>query len=192
MIRSQADIDQLSESQCKHAIIENLVAFDREVSIIAVRASSGECRFYDLNENLHKSGVLVQTRNCMNDPMQLLAEDYMTRILTQFNYVGVCALEFFQVGDTLVANELAPRVHNTGHWTIEGALTSQFENHCRAVLNLPLGETRSRFPVTMTNILDAMPSKESVLSQPGAHLHDYLKEPRPGRKLGHITYEGQH
>ncbi len=111
---------------------------------------------------------------------------YATRLLDELGYVGVLALELFDVGGRLLANEFAPRVHNTGHWTIEGAATSQFENHLRAVLGLPLGPTESR-DAAMFNLIGSVPSAADVLAVPGAHLHLYGKEPRPGRKLGHIT-----
>ena len=122
--------------------------------------------------------------------MQRLAEDYAIRLLDELDYVGVLALELFQVGDDhLIANEFAPRVHNTGHWTIEGSATSQFENHLRAILGLPLGSTESE-SCWMVNLIGRVPSPEEVLRVPGAHLHLYGKEPRPGRKLGHITVLG--
>ena len=115
------------------------------------------------------------------------AEEYATRLLDELGYVGVLALELFDAGDRLLANELAPRVHNTGHWTIEGAATSQFENHLRAILGLPLGPTTLRGEVAMLNVIGTEPDVAAVLAVPGAHLHLYGKEPRPGRKLGHVT-----
>ncbi|MFI3215766.1 MAG: 5-(carboxyamino)imidazole ribonucleotide synthase, partial [Methylococcales bacterium] len=114
------------------AIVEGFVAFSREVSIIAVRSVSGELAFYPLSENVHREGILRVSESCENDSMQAKAEDYVTKLLTALNYVGVIALELFEVNDELIANEFAPRVHNSGHWTIEGAETSQFENHLRA------------------------------------------------------------
>lgn len=187
VIRSQEDAEQLSDAQCEQTILENLIPFEREISIIAARDVDGHIQFYDLNENIHQSGVLHQTKNRINDPMFAKAADYLERALVKFNYVGVCALELFQQGDALIANELAPRVHNTGHWTIEGAVTSQFENHLRAIAGLPLGDTASTGHATMTNILGEMPDISRVLSNPNMHLHDYHKSPRPGRKLGHMT-----
>jgi 5-(carboxyamino)imidazole ribonucleotide synthase len=114
------------------------------------------------------------------------AEEYGARLLDALDYIGVLALELFDVGGQLVANEFAPRVHNTGHWTIEGSATSQFENHLRAILGLPLGSTDSR-PSLLVNLIGATPRRDDVLAVPGAHLHLYGKEPRPGRKLGHVT-----
>jgi 5-(carboxyamino)imidazole ribonucleotide synthase len=190
VIRSQEDIAQLTSMNCQGYLLENLVPFEREISIVAVRALSGECRFYDLNINVHRSGVLYYTSNAPDDAIFAKACDYMQRILAHLNYVGVCALEFFQVGDELIANEMAPRVHNTGHWTIEGAVTSQFENHIRAVIGLPLGDTASVGPAMMFNILSVMPDRQQLLAIEKLHLHDYQKSPRPSRKLGHVTGVG--
>ena len=135
---------------------------------------------------MHEDGILRTSRAPAADAPQAEAEEYATRLLDELGYVGVLALELFDVGGALLANEFAPRVHNTGHWTIEGAATSQFENHLRAILGLPLGSTESR-PSVMVNLIGAAPPSEDVLRVPGAHLHLYGKEPRPGRKLGHVT-----
>lgn len=168
-------------------ILEAWVAFQREVSVLAVRGLTGETRFYPLSENLHKGGVLVQSISRQADPMTAVARDYIGRLLDRFQYAGVLALELFQVGDTLLANEMAPRVHNSGHWTIEGAETSQFENHIRAILGLPLGGTQAVAHTAMVNFIGTLPDSAQVLAVPGTHLHIYGKEPRPGRKLGHAT-----
>jgi 5-(carboxyamino)imidazole ribonucleotide synthase len=116
-----------------------------------------------------------------------LARDYARRVLEALGYVGVLAIEFFQQGERLAANEMAPRVHNSGHWTIEGAETSQFENHLRAILGLPLGSTEARGPCAMLNIIGQCPETEAILAHRGAHLHLYGKKARPGRKIGHVT-----
>lgn len=187
VIRCKKDAEELTEAQCEQTILENLIPFDREVSIIAARDVDGRIKFYDLNENVHHAGVLHQTQNCPNDLFFEKAADYIERILIKLNYVGVCALELFQQGDALIANELAPRVHNTGHWTIEGAVTSQFENHLRAICGLPLGDASSVGDATMVNILGKMPDLSDILANPNLHVHDYHKAPRPGRKLGHTT-----
>ena len=168
-------------------ILEGFVAFERELSVIAVRGLTGETRFYPLNENTHKSGVLVQSVSRPGDKMTALAEDYAARLLDQLGYVGVLALELFQKGETLLANEMAPRVHNSGHWTIEGAETSQFENHLRAILGLPLGSTDPLGHAGMVNFVGVLPDTGSVLAVPGTHMHVYGKELRPGRKVGHAT-----
>jgi 5-(carboxyamino)imidazole ribonucleotide synthase len=167
-------------------LAEELLDFDRELSLIAVRGGDGETRFYPLVENVHEDGILRTSRAPAADAPQAEAEEYATRLLDELGYVGVLALELFDVGGRLLANELAPRVHNTGHWTIEGAATSQFENHLRAVLGWPLGSTASR-PSVLFNLIGNAPAAEEVLAVEGAHLHLYGKEPRPGRKLGHVT-----
>jgi len=167
-------------------VLEERVAFDRELSLLAVRGRDGDTRFYPLVENAHEGGILRTSRAPAADAPQAEAEEFGTRILDALGYVGVLALELFDVGGKLLANELAPRVHNTGHWTIEGSATSQFENHLRAILGLPLGSTESR-PSLLVNLIGSAPRAEDVLAHPGAHLHLYGKEPRPGRKLGHVT-----
>ena len=169
-----------------HHVLEERVSFDRELSLIAVRGRDGDTRCWPLVENVHEGGILRTSRAPAANGPQAEAEDYAKRLLDELGYVGVLALELFDVGGTLLANEFAPRVHNTGHWTIEGAATSQFENHLRAILGLPLGSTES-LPSLLVNLIGSVPSNEEVLRIPGAHLHLYGKEPRPGRKLGHIT-----
>ncbi|MHB8254613.1 MAG: 5-(carboxyamino)imidazole ribonucleotide synthase [Acidiferrobacter sp.] len=168
-------------------ILEDFVPFDRELSVIAVRGLGGETHFYPVNENIHQDGVLVQSISRPEDSMTKLAEDYVRRLLDRLEYVGVLALELFQKGDELLANEMAPRVHNSGHWTIEGAETSQFENHMRAIVGLPLGSTAPVGHAGMVNFVGTLPDIAQVLSVPGAHMHIYGKEARPGRKLGHAT-----
>lgn len=170
------------------SIAESFIEFDREVSLIAVRNQQNDIRFYPLTINIHKDGILF--RSVAPDSDKKLTHDameYITRLLQAFNYVGVLTVEFFVKGSQLIANEMAPRVHNSGHWTIEGAVTSQFENHLRAVANLPLGDTAVRGAAAMFNLVGSMPAKEHILQIPDVHLHDYGKAPRPGRKLGHVT-----
>jgi 5-(carboxyamino)imidazole ribonucleotide synthase len=168
-------------------VLEGLVPFDRELSLLAVRGRDGDTRFYPLVQNVHEGGILRRTTAPAEDAPQAEAEEFAARLLDELDYVGVLALELFDVGGELVANELAPRVHNTGHWTIEGAETSQFENHLRAVLGLPLGSTAARGESVMLNLIGTSPPAADVLALPGAHLHLYGKAPRPGRKLGHVT-----
>ena len=170
-------------------VLEERVSFDRELSLLTVRGRDGETRFWPLVENVHADGILRTSRAPAQAAPQREAEEYGARLLDELGYVGVLALELFEVDGSLLANELAPRVHNTGHWTIEGSATSQFENHLRAILGLPLGPTGSR-PSFMANLIGAMPNPEDVLRIPGVHLHVYGKEPRPGRKLGHVTLVG--
>ena len=171
-------------------ILEGFIHFDREVSLLAVRSTTGETKFYPLVQNTHREGILRLSLAPAPDrtaEMQSMAQAYAARILDDLGYVGVLAIELFQVGTQLIANEMAPRVHNSGHWTIEGAETSQFENHLRAVLGLPLGATTTRGHSAMLNLIGALPEIPATLVVPHTHLHLYDKAPRPGRKIGHIT-----
>jgi 5-(carboxyamino)imidazole ribonucleotide synthase len=169
-------------------ILESLVPFDRELSVLAVRGLDGEVACWPLVENHHEGGILRVSRAPRVDrELQARGEELATRLLDDLDHVGVLAVELFDVGGKLLANEIAPRVHNSGHWTIEGAVTSQFENHLRAVLGWPLGSTAARGQSAMVNCIGVMPSRDAVLAIPGAHLHDYGKSRRPGRKLGHVT-----
>lgn len=171
-------------------ILEGFVPFTRELSILAVRGVGGETAFYPLVENQHRNGILHISRAPAPDlsaPLQAQAEVYATRMLRRLSYVGVLAIELFQVGDQLFANECAPRVHNSGHWTIEGAETSQFANHLRAVTGLPLGSPEPTGHAAMLNLIGTLPEPAAVLGVTSAHLHLYSKTPRPGRKLGHVT-----
>jgi 5-(carboxyamino)imidazole ribonucleotide synthase len=156
---------------------------------VAVRGRDGEVRFYPLSENTHVGGILHRTIARPGDPRQGEAEGHTARLLEALDYVGVLALEFFEAEGRLLANEFAPRVHNSGHWTIEGAVTSQFENHLRAICGLPLGETAARGPAAMLNLVGELPPSAPILATPGAHLHLYGKAPRAGRKIGHVTLE---
>lgn len=173
----------------KSLIAEAFVTFTREVSIIAVRGQDGEVKTWDLAENHHHHGIL--SHSIVPAPhsadLQPIAQEYITRLLNHLNYVGVLTLELFVTEKGLYANEMAPRVHNSGHWTIEGAVCSQFENHIRAVAGLPLGSTQTIKPTVMINIIGEHPKPEAVLALEGAHLHLYDKSERTGRKLGHIT-----
>ena len=171
-------------------ILEGFVAFQRELSIIAVRGRQGEVACYPLVENHHENGILRKTiapAPGVTEELQRVANQHVEKLLAHLDYVGVLALELFQVDGALLANEIAPRVHNTGHWTIEGARTSQFENHLRAILGLPLGATEALSPCAMLNLIGTAPDAAAVLAVSDAHLHWYGKEPRAGRKVGHIT-----
>lgn len=176
---------EVAEAPC---ILEGMVPFTSEVSLIAARNRSGEIVFYPLTQNHHRAGILrtsIAPCDCVD--LQPIAEAYLRKLLTSLDYIGVLAVEFFSINGQLVANEMAPRVHNSGHWTIEGATTSQFENHLRALLNLPLGATDSQ-PTVMLNCIGNMPSLEETAHFPELHRHDYGKEPRPARKVGHLTF----
>jgi 5-(carboxyamino)imidazole ribonucleotide synthase len=169
-------------------LYEELVPFDYEVSIIGARSRRGEVVVYPLNGNVHAGGILRLTRAPYGPvALQRLAARYLRRALGHFRYAGILTIEFFVRRGRLIANEIAPRVHNSGHWTIEGAETSQFENHLRAILGMPLGATRARGHCAMINLIGEMPPKAEILAVEGVHLHDYAKAPRPGRKLGHLT-----
>ena len=162
--------------------------FDYEVSAIGVRGRAGEFAMYPLNRNLHRDGILRLTRAPWKSAaLEGAARRTLRRVMEHFDYVGVLAIEFFVRRGKLLANEMAPRVHNSGHWTIEGAVTSQFENHLRAICGLPLGDTASRGHSAMLNLIGQMPEKARLLREKGLFLHDYGKSARPGRKLGHIT-----
>lgn len=168
-------------------IAEQCVPFEREISMIAVRARSRETRYYPVTENRHRDGILHLSICRPGDPRQTIAENYIERILEHLNYVGVLTLEFFEKDGELLANEIAPRVHNSGHWTIEGAEISQFENHLRAVAGFPLGSTAAKGFSAMVNFICEVPRQADVLAHDGVHLHVYGKAPRPGRKVGHAT-----
>ncbi|MBA2294209.1 MAG: 5-(carboxyamino)imidazole ribonucleotide synthase [Actinobacteria bacterium] len=168
-------------------LAEELVRFERELSIVGVRSREGETRFWPVAENIHREGILRVTRAPARDAPQDDAEAICASLLDELGYVGVLAVELFEVGDGLLANELAPRVHNTGHWTIDGSATSQFENHLRAILGLPLGSTETRERCVMINLIGAAPGLDELLALPHARVHLYGKEPRAGRKVGHVT-----
>ena len=169
-------------------IYEGFVNFTREVSIIGVRSTTGELRSYPLSTNSHSAGILrYSVAPYLNSTLQKQAETYLKRLMKHFDYAGVLTIEFFVKAGKLIANEMAPRVHNSGHWTIEGAQTSQFENHVRAILGLPLGGTRPIGHSAMINFIGTIPPLQNILRVPGVHFHSYGKEPRPNRKLGHCT-----
>ncbi len=170
-------------------ILEAFVPFQREISVVAVRSRNGELRAWPLTENWHENGVLSASLAPATDceALQDTALAYAKRVAEALDYVGVFALELFLKDGQLFANEMAPRVHNSGHWTIEGAETSQFENHLRAVLGLPLGSTAAIGTSCMLNWIGEMPSATPVLTNAHGHWHDYGKLPREGRKVGHAT-----
>ena len=196
VLRSAEDVSSAREDIRNAAapagyIVEAWVPFVRELSILAVRSAVGELAFYPLVQNTHREGILRLSLVPAQDSPDALAQTYATRLLNALDYVGVLAIEFFEKdgpdGRQLIANEMAPRVHNSGHWTQDGAITSQFENHLRAIAGLPLGATDVRGFAAMVNLIGTVPETEAVLKIPGAHLHLYGKDPRPGRKLGHIN-----
>ncbi|AGI26758.1 phosphoribosylaminoimidazole carboxylase ATPase subunit [Pseudomonas sp. ATCC 13867] len=168
-------------------ILEGFVPFTGEVSLVAVRARDGETRFYPLVHNTHENGILRLSVASTEHPLQALAENYVGRVLDKLEYVGVMAFEFFEVDGGLKANEIAPRVHNSGHWTIEGSECSQFENHVRAIAGLPLGSTAKVGESAMLNFIGEVPPVADVLNIADCHLHHYGKAFKAGRKVGHVT-----
>jgi 5-(carboxyamino)imidazole ribonucleotide synthase len=188
-LRSEADVEPAWQAlQGVPLIVEGFVDFDSEVSIIGARSTRGEVCAYPLTLNTHRDGILrLSLAPHRREKLQREAERCLRKLFDHFEYAGVLTIEFFVQRGRLVANEMAPRVHNSGHWTIEGAVTSQFENHLRAILGLPLGETTTIGHAAMLNFIGDMPDRTRVLGLPGSHLHDYGKEPRSGRKLGHCT-----
>lgn len=193
-IRSLADVDAAWQALGAQAgsvglILEGFVAFEREISVVAVRGRDGDFRTWPLTQNWHVDGVLSASLApaAVAADLAATAVAHARAIAERLDYVGVFALELFCRDGQLLANEMAPRVHNSGHWTIEGAETSQFENHLRAVLGLPLGDTGMRGVACMLNWIGAMPEAAPVLEAPGGHWHDYGKTPRAGRKVGHAT-----
>jgi 5-(carboxyamino)imidazole ribonucleotide synthase len=191
ILREAADLDRAWQALGSvPLILEEFVPFDRELSILAVRSTTGQTAFYPLVENEHRGGILRLSRAPMRGlapELQARVEGYAAAVLEALSYVGVLAIEFFLVGGRVLANEMAPRVHNSGHWTIEGAESSQFENHLRAILGLPLGGTAGVGFAAMVNLIGDVPDPARLLEIPDAHLHLYGKAPRPGRKLGHVT-----
>ncbi|MBL8100241.1 MAG: 5-(carboxyamino)imidazole ribonucleotide synthase [Anaerolineales bacterium] len=187
IVHSQAEIEA---EKIENGILEEFISFDRELSIITVRNKSGETKFYPLIENHHKDGILRLSlvNGNISPDLQKQAEEYAQAVMDTLNYVGVLTIEFFEKDGRLLANEMAPRVHNSGHWSIEGSVTSQFENQVRAVTDAPLGSTNPLGVCGMVNLVGTIPDVEFILKIEGAHLHLYDKEPRAKRKLGHITF----
>jgi 5-(carboxyamino)imidazole ribonucleotide synthase len=191
-IKSAADATGAYERLGTPGILEGFCAFEREVSILAARGWDGAITFYDLCENEHAGGILSRTTlpAQVSEALTNAARDAATKVLEAFDYVGVLTLEFFVMADgSLVANEMAPRVHNSGHWTIEGALTSQFEQHIRAVAGWPLGPTTRVAGIEMLNLIgEDANAWASLAADPDARVHLYGKrDARAGRKMGHVT-----
>ena len=191
ILRTKEDVERVKADLPKvPLILENFVAFTRELSILAVRSRAGATAFYPVVENHHRGGILrlsLAPAPRLEPAIQDAAETAAKKILEHLDYCGVLAIEFFECDGTLLANEMAPRVHNSGHWSVEGAVTSQFENHLRAVLGLPLGSTALTGQSAMLNLVGELPDAAKVLAVPDTHIHLYGKDPRPGRKVGHVT-----
>jgi 5-(carboxyamino)imidazole ribonucleotide synthase len=189
VVRRAQDIDPAWDRLGSEGLIyEKFQAFSREVSIVGARSAAGDIVHYPLSVNSHADGILrYSVAPYTNPAMDRSAKIYLKRVMNALDYVGVLTIEFFVVKGRLIANEMAPRVHNSGHWTIEGCVTSQFENHLRAICDLPLGSTRALGHAAMINFLGRMPDRRRLLQINGLAFHDYGKEARPGRKLGHCT-----
>ncbi len=191
VLHSQTELEsEIKNGEPDELILEEFISFDRELSIIGVRNKAGEMKFYPLVENHHREGILRLSlvNKHVSSKLQKRAEEYCSAVMSALDYVGMLVIEFFEKDGRLLANEMAPRVHNSGHWTIEGAVTSQFENHLRAVSDAPLGSTNPRGACAMVNLIGELPDVKSILKIDGAHLHLYDKAPRPKRKIGHITF----
>jgi 5-(carboxyamino)imidazole ribonucleotide synthase len=193
ILRAKSELPAASSADRKNDarfILERFVQFTRELSVLAVRGRTGETAVYPLVENHHRVGILrlsMAPAPRLDAAIQRAAEQAAHSVFDALQYVGVLAIEFFEQGGRLLANEMAPRVHNSGHWTIEGAVTSQFENHLRAVVGLPLGSPHAIGSSAMLNLIGEVPDSAEVLAIRDAHLHLYGKSPRAGRKLGHVT-----
>lgn len=179
-----------NELNSSAVLVETFVPFEREVSLLAVAGKDGGIGFYPLVENTHRAGILRLSRApapSTSPALQQTAEHYVTALCKELSYCGVLAVEFFVKGGELIANEIAPRVHNSGHWTIEGAETSQFENHLRAVTGMPLGSCAARGSSAMINLIGSLPALDKLRDRPDIAVHLYGKAPREGRKIGHVT-----
>lgn len=188
VLRSRADVaGTFEELGSVPMILEGFVDFEFEVSCIGVRNAEGQCVFYPLVKNEHRQGILYRSEPIQDVHLQAQAEQAVKAVMDRLNYVGTMAFEFFVRDDALIANEIAPRVHNSGHWTIEGSCCSQFENHVRAVMGMPLGSTESTRPVVMFNVIGKRPDVTALMKIHGVHWHDYTKSERAGRKIAHIT-----
>lgn len=189
IIRDQEDLERSwQQLGGDDLILEAFVPFDAECSLVAVRGIGGETAYWPLTRNVHADGILaISHAGACDISLQSKAQDIMCSLLDHFDYVGVMTIEFFILNGELLVNEIAPRVHNSGHWTIEGAQTSQFENHMRAITGMPLGGTGASCEALMFNLIGQLPSRDRLLLIPGVHWHDYGKSARPGRKVGHLT-----
>lgn len=189
VLRDQEDLERAWQKLGDFdLVLEAFVPFQAECSLVAVRGLDGEIRTWPLARNVHSNGILMLSMpGAFDEALQSLATRKMKALLEHFDYRGVLTIEFFLADGKLLANEFAPRVHNSGHWSIDGAVCSQFENHVRAVTSMPLGETSMTSHSVMFNWIGEMPDRERAMKIPGLHWHDYGKSPRPGRKIGHAT-----
>ncbi|MGQ0587033.1 MAG: 5-(carboxyamino)imidazole ribonucleotide synthase [Gammaproteobacteria bacterium] len=188
VLRSTADLAPAWDKLGKQPLLlEAFVRFDREISCIGVRGKDGKTAFYPVAENVHRDGILRTSIPRARDPLQKAAERATRAVMRKLDYVGVLAFEFFVAKGKLLGNEIAPRVHNSGHWTLDGAVCSQFENHLRAIAGLPLGSTAMRGPCAMVNFIGSVPELSKLARIPGLHVHLYGKAAKPARKIGHAN-----
>lgn len=190
VLRSADDVEQIArELDNRPRILEAMVDFECELSTVAVRNRDGEVRAFPLVRNEHRGGILYETTAPAGvaNELEESGRAHAVRVLGALDHVGVLTIEWFLCDGRLIGNEIAPRVHNSGHWTIDGAWCGQFEQHVRAVMGLPLGRIDVRTPSVMLNLVGGAPDTGAVLAAQGARLHDYAKSPRPGRKIGHVT-----
>lgn len=199
-LTSQADLPALQQQlgeldlAAVPLVAEKMLHFERELSLVGARNAKGDCCFYPLADNAHYQGQLQVTlapATQVTDALQQQAESIFTRLANALDYVGVLAVEFFQVGEQLLVNEIAPRVHNSGHWSMQGTACSQFENHLRAILDLPLGDTRATGVSAMLNVIGTELDVPALLAEESCYLHWYGKSLRAKRKMGHINVQGQ-
>jgi 5-(carboxyamino)imidazole ribonucleotide synthase len=188
VLRSPADLAPAwARLGTQPLLLEAFVKFEREISCIGVRGRNGASAFYPVAENVHRDGILRSSIPRAKDPLQKAAERATRAVMERLDYVGVLAFEFFAAKGKLLGNEIAPRVHNSGHWTLDGAVCSQFENHLRAIAGLPLGSTALRGPCAMVNFIGSVPDLAKLAAIPGLHLHLYGKQAKPARKIGHAN-----
>tara|TARA_R110002110_G_scaffold119309_1_gene293710 strand:- start:15072 stop:16112 length:1041 start_codon:yes stop_codon:yes gene_type:complete len=189
LIKNSDELAQVSQQQdLEQYIAEKFISFDKEYSLISVRDKMGNFSSYDVCENTHQDGILVQSKNIVNPIVQKQANFINQMIAEQCDYIGIFAVEYFSVNEKLVINEISPRVHNSGHWTLDASVCSQFENHLRACVGLPLGATTSHIQTTMFNIIGDFALYQDLLNEPHAKIYHYNKTPRPNRKIGHINF----
>lgn len=189
LIKGEAEFKRVLENSdvLEHYMAEKFVCFEKEYSLISVRGKQGEFCAYDLCENVHENGILTVSKNVKNENVYAQALAINKAIAEHSNYIGVFAVEYFDTDNGLLINEISPRVHNSGHWTLDGTMCSQFENHLRACLGLPIGSTKSHSQIKMFNVIGDFKSSQKLIEFPGARIYDYNKTQRPNRKLGHIN-----
>jgi len=188
IIKNEEDLAKvINKEDLDQYIAEKFIPFEKELSLISVRNKEGDFQSYDLCENIHKDGILLQTKNIKNSVIKQQAHEINKAIADHCEYVGVFAVEYFYVNNQLMINEISPRVHNSGHWTLDASLCSQFENHLRACVGLTLGNTNSNVSTQMINIIGDFSDYQKLFQNPKAKIYIYNKSPRTNRKIGHVN-----